>query len=318
MTVRINMFKKIILNKPLVKSLAIISLLLPLSGCMGLALMIAPPTPTGSAGKKVKSEPRNAFDTSIANHAGQDIYIESMKFDGEEVKGAGGFRYCTWKWSVNETGRIIKLPLKTSLPRKIEVVWDPLTGEQFKKATLELPENNYMENYIEDHKGGYLYVDIREDNNVWLRFTQVEGRIENPKYVFIVDKDKAEPNGQLESLSAEIRKDKQEAIEKARLDRIDLEKRREKQIKEVEKLTRELEKLEKDEESGHVDKRELRVKKWLLDDAKRRLNNMPDVDCWSEQQKLEYISKIAHYPASMIVFDRWYSGASHNKQNSDK
>ena len=312
------MFKQLILYEKIIKIFFLIVLLFPVSGCMGLAMMIAPPTPTGSASKKVKPEPRNAFDTSIANHAGQDIYIESMKFDGEEVKGARGFRYCTWKWSVNETGRIIKLPLKTSLPKNIEVVWDPLNGEQFKKATLELPENNYMENYIEDHKGGYLYVDIREDNNVWLRFTQVEGRIENPKYVFIVDKDKAEPNGQLESLTAEIRKDKQEAIEKAKLDRIDLEKRREKQIKEVEKLTRELEKLEKDEESGRVDKRELRVKKLFLDDAKRRLNNVRDIECWSEQQKLEYISKIAHYPASMIVFDRWYSGAPENNKRSDK
>ncbi|WP_223671341.1 hypothetical protein [Kangiella shandongensis] len=313
------MFKQLILYKKIIKSFFLIALLLPVSGCMGLAMMIAPPTPTGSAGKKVKPEPRNTFDTSIANHAGQDIYIESMKFDGEEVKGARGFRYCTWKWSVNETGRIIKLPLKTSLPKKIEVVWDPLNGEQFRKATLELPENNYMENYIKDHKGGYLYADIREDNNVWLRFTQVEGRIENPKYVFIVDKDKAEPNGQVESLTAEIRKAKQEAIDKAKAYRIDLEKRREKQIKEVEKLTKELKKLQKDQEPGHVNKRELIRKEQRLEYAERTLDDLlDDVECWSEQQKLDYISKIAHFPASMIVFDRWYSGAPENNQRSDK
>jgi hypothetical protein len=312
------MFKQLILYKKIIKRFFLIALLLPVSGCMGLAMMIAPPTPTGAAGKKVKPEPRNAFDTSIANHAGKDIYIESMKFDGEEVKGARGLRYCAWEWSINETGRIIKLPLKTSLPKKMEVVWDPLNGEQFRKATLELPENNYMENYIKNHKGGYLYADIREDNKVWLRFSRVEGRIENPKYVFIVDKVKAEPNGQVESLTAEIRKDKQEAIEQAKLDRIDLEKRREKQIKEVEKLTKELKKLEKDKESGHVDKRELRGKKLSLDYAKRRLDNMPDVECWSEQQKLDYISSVTHIPASRIVFDRWYSGASRNNQSSDK
>lgn len=296
---------KVIIRKlGVVNKTAILGMILLLSGCLNLGA--AYPTGTGH----IKKKP-NDYSIGVGNHTGGDIYIESLHIDSRLIDRTPAYINCSNRLDVNGISEVYTLEHGTSLPRKnIEIVWDPLKSETYMKAVINMPQTDFIRKYVKENKGSsYLYVDIRENNHVWLRLTNLRGKIESKSDVFVIAKAKAEPVSKIYGVSADEELAKKDSIERWRNIRLSFEKWKSEYISKIEKLSREIAANNQDVEIAiRHDSRvtELERKKIDLEYSKTQLERLENKKCWSEEEKINYISEYTHATKEKIIFDNWY------------
>lgn len=300
----------------IVKKIILISLLLPLSGCLEMFALY----PTGPK-RTYKEKEKNDYTVGVGNHSGKDIYIESIAIDGKTLDKQRAYLYCSNRLDVNGYSYLVELNLDTSLPKdSISVVWDPLTGEGLKEVNLKIPKTNFITRYVEKYKGrAYLYADIREGDNVWLRLSHIKSRLENTEDVFILAKARATPLMEVRSLDSQAILAKQIAIKKANKRRLSDANLKAQYIDTIKKIEQEIKEYGNGEikvnHDGEVTDLERKIIKSRQ--TKNELNRLEKYECWSEEEKISYMSGKLNIPKDQFLFNRWYPGAPQNEHGSD-
>lgn len=286
-----------------VNKIGILGVVLFLSGCLNLGA--AYPKGTGHIKKK-----RNDYSIGVGNHSGGDVYIESLKIDNRLVHREPAYINCSNRLNVNGISEVYTLEHGTPLPSKsIEIVWDALKDETHMRTVLKVPQTDFIEKYVKEHKGrSYLYVDIRENEDVWLRITHVSGKIESESDVFVIAKAKAEPVSKTNKVSPDEKLAKKDAIERWEKIRLSSKKWKSEYINKIEKLSREIAANSQDEIVIRHDSTVTELERKIIDlkYSKIQLKRLENSECWSEEEKINYISQYTQVAKEKIIFDNWY------------
>lgn len=150
-----------------------------------------------------KKTSRDDLRIGIANHSQSIIYIESVGIERSNDRAGKhllGLLKCSGKYDVNGPGKAMALPLDMDLPeKKINVQWYSIKLDKTFRADLRLPGEAgalisrppWFNPQGQRHPFSVLYIDIKENNNVWLRLAAADRDINDRKDVMVLSKSKA-------------------------------------------------------------------------------------------------------------------------------